>query len=419
MTAFWISACVMLAVALAFVVPGLLRGGTPDVSEAAVDARRRLKSLEQAFRDGHLSEEDYTERKQAIAGSLLDAVEPQQQTPRSVAAGVLLLIAAPIFAVMMYLQIGNPRAIELGRPVAGSSGAGGDGSGQPGAPELASAVTQLAARLAQNPEDVDGWFLMGRSYRAMDRYAEAADAFRRALELVPDQPVILIELAEALAFQSGEPTLPQEARDALDKAMAQDPTLQKGLWLQGLDAFNLGNYERALERWQALAAQLEPGSDGARQIAEQIAQVEQALGREPSIPASVAATPGPGSEAGGADQSDGAAQLTVEISLAPELASRVTPDDVLFVFARAHNGPPMPLAIQRLTAAELPTSVRLDSTMAMMPAMNLAAFPEVVVGARISKTGNATAQPGDMEALSEPIANNQAQPVRLEIATVL
>ena len=285
-------------------------------------------------------------------------------------------------------------------------------------------MKQLTDRLDDNPDNIDDWFMLGRTYKAMKRYGESANAYTKALELAPEEPVLLLEYAESLAFANGEPPFPEAARQALAKAMSLDPTMQKGLWLQGLDAFGSGDHATALERWQALAAQLEPGSEGAQHIAQQITLAKQALGQTDrpadttlsagaSAPKLAAASDSPDPQ----DSSE--AQLTVQISLAPELTARVSPQDVLYVFARAHNGPPMPLAIARLTAGELPTTVKLDASMAMMPAMNLAAFPEVVVGARISKSGNATAQPGDLQAISEPVANNQTQPVELKISSVL
>lgn len=403
----------MLALALAFVVPTLLRGAKANVSEAALDARRRLASLEAAHRDGHLSAEDYEARKSAIAGSLLEAVEPAVDSPKSPITGIALLVLSPVFAIVMYNQIGTPTAIS-GVPVVTENSS---------AMDFDVALKQLTDRLDDNPENVDDWFMLGRTYKAMKRYAESAKAYASALELAPDEPVLLVEYAESLAFANGEPPFPEEARQALAQAMSRDPTLQKGLWLQGLDAFSMGDNATALERWQALAAQLEPGSEGAEQIAQQIEVAKQAM--TPS--AAPSGNPRPDADSAPATAQSGsnpatnapAAQLTVQISLAPQLTPRVSPDDVLYVFARAHNGPPMPLAIARLTAGELPATVKLDSSMAMMPAMNLAAFPEVVVGARISKSGNATAQPGDLQALSNPVANNQPQPVELTISSVL
>ncbi len=418
MTAFWIIVSVMIALALVFVVPGLLRGSSTDVSEAALQARRRLQSLEAAHRDGHLSDEDYSQRKSAIAGSLLEAVEPVGQSPGSPLTGVALLIAAPVFAIIMYNHIGNPVAITGAPLMAGNSSGAGNGSGA-SAMDLDQAINTLKERLENDPDNVDDWFMLGRSYKAVKRFSEAAEAYLQALDLAPNEPVLLVEYAEAAAFANGEPPFPQAAREALEQAMAIDPTLQKGLWLQGLDAFSMGDNAVALERWQALAAQLEPGSEGAQQIAQQISIARQALAEDggQALATGTGQQPPPTSPQAG--DGEAKAELTVQISLAQELSSRVTPGDVLFVFARAHNGPPMPLAIARLTAGQLPTTVTLDSSMAMMPAMNLAAFPQVVVGARISKTGNATAQPGDMEALSGPVPNNQAEPILLEISSIL
>lgn len=397
MTSFWVLCGLMIVGALGILLPRMIRGVKPPLDDAAVNARRSLESLEAAHRDGHLTEADYQQRRGEIAEQLLNVVEPEASETRSTATAIGLALLVPVAALAIYLQVGTPGAID---------GSAAEPPPTPG--NMPAMIQQLRDRLENNPQDVDGWFLLGRSLRSLNDFAGAADAYSEALRIVPDQPVLLVEYAEALAFLGDGPQLPAAARQALDRAMAQDPTLQKGLWLKGMDAFNRQQPAEAIRYWEALLAQLEPTSPEAQQIEQQLALVRESLG---DAGATVGQAP--------ASEPAAAASLVVDVSLAPELAAQVNPGDTLFVFARAHNGPPMPLAIQRLTAGQLPARVTLDSTMAMMPAMSLTDFPKVVVGARISKSGNATAQPGDLEALSSPVDNNQAEPVELQIATVL
>ncbi|MEM9533619.1 MAG: c-type cytochrome biogenesis protein CcmI [Pseudomonadota bacterium] len=397
MTSFWVLCGLMIVGALGILLPRMIRGVKPPLDDAAVNARRSLESLEAAHRDGHLTEADYQQRRGEIAEQLLNVVEPEASETRSTATAIGLALLVPVAALAIYLQVGTPGAID---------GSAAEPPPTPG--NMPAMIQQLRDRLENNPQDVDGWFLLGRSLRSLNDFAGAADAYSEALRIVPDQPVLLVEYAEALAFLGDGPQLPAAARQALDRAMAQDPTLQKGLWLKGMDAFNRQQPAEAIRYWEALLAQLDPTSPEAQQIEQQLALVRESLG---DAGATVGQAP--------ASEPAAAASLVVDVSLAPELAAQVNPGDTLFVFARAHNGPPMPLAIQRLTAGQLPARVTLDSTMAMMPAMSLTDFPKVVVGARISKSGNATAQPGDLEALSSPVDNNQAEPVELQIATVL
>lgn len=408
---FWTLAAIMVALALLFVLPRLLRGSGPPVDDAAAQARRRLQSLEAAFRDGHLDADDYQAKRALIATELLDSVDEPAAPTRSPAVAAVLLVATPLLAIGLYLNLGNPRALGVSAPAPGEAAATAGES----APELADAMNQLVARLASNPDDVDGWFLLGRTYRTMNRFQDARDAYRRALELAPRTPPIMVELAEALAFSSGQTELPDEARALLEEALALDPNSQKGLWMLGLDAYNAGNFQQAVARWEPLLAQLEPGGGAALQVAEQLNLARERLGQPPVDSATAGAT----SPDRDAPAPSAGASLTVQIRLSPALHDRVRPGDTLFVFARAHEGPPMPLAIQRLTAGQLPATVQLDSSMAMMPAMSLDKFPRVVVGARISRSGNATAQPGDLQALSPPVSNASREPIELEIATVL
>ncbi len=415
MTAFWIAATVMAAAALAFVVPRLLSGPRATANPGDAGAvRRKLKSLAAARADGHLDEVEYERRRQQLASEWLDRVDRAAPVAgRSPATAYTLLILTPLAAVALYLLVGSPRAIvAAGSPAPPAATAAASG-GEAQAPELSTAITQLAARLAQNPTDVDGWYLLGRSYMAVGRHADARDAFARALELAPGEPALMVEYAEAIAFTSGQRQLPEEAETVLRDALARQPDSQKALWMLGIGAFQRQDYRTALDYWERLEALLEPDGPVARQVGEQIAAARAALGDGPA--AEAAAEPAP---AAASDDGDTPA-LTIEVSLADELQARVDPNDTLFVFARAVSGPRMPLAIQRLPAASLPTRVRLDASMGMVPNMNLATFPEVVVGARISKSGSAVPQPGDLEALSDPVSNRRPEPVRLLIDRVL
>ena len=231
----------------------------------------------------------------------------------------------------------------------------------------------------------------------------------------------MIDLAESIAFSSGQRELPDTAVSLLERALQLEPSAQKALWLMGLGKYQEGDYQTALGHWEQLLSLLEPGSAVADTVTEQINNARQQLdmelaaGAAPTVsPPDTSASVQPATANKGATRT-----LTVAVSLSAELSNRVRASDTLFVFARPVAGPKMPLAIQRLTAGQLPVTVTLDDTMGMMPEMNLATFPEVVVGARISRSGDATPQTGDLETLSGPIPNNQQQPVLLEINSVL
>jgi cytochrome c-type biogenesis protein CcmH len=259
----------------------------------------------------------------------------------------------------------------------------------------------------------------------MNRVDESLDAYRHAHELAKDNTAITVEYAQALALSAPDHRIAGEARDLLDAVIKADPTNQRALWLLGISDFQDKQYDAAIARWNALLPLLAEGSEVAQSVKKQIAEAEahrdgKALPEKPvtSADASIApnaARPATDANAAAPSASTDAPKLTVKVALDPKLAGHLDPDSTLFVFARAASGPPMPLAIQRLKASQLPLTVTLDDSMAMMPTMKLSLFPQVVVGARVSKSGNAMAQSGDLQTLSAPIDVHRSEPIALTI----
>ena len=422
MTMFWISATLMVAFALLFFVPGLLRGSRTSIKElghSAASQRLHLQSLESAFRDGHLNKKDYQSRRQKISDAMMATIEESPEVgdaDRSTGLGLTLAFVLPLLTLFLYLQEGTPEALE-DQPERGHSAPTDEPQQQ--APALGQAIASLIARLDQNPDDVDGWLLLGRSYMSMQNYQAARNALQRANELEPNEPLIMIDLAESIAFSSGQRELPGAAVALLERALKAEPTAQKALWLLGLGKYQQGDYQSALELWEQLLPLLEPGNGVAGTVTEQINNARQQLGMDLMTGAAPTASPPAAPIQSTPAGSEATRTLTVEVSLAAELSNRINPSDTLFIFARPVAGPKMPLALRRLTAGQLPVTVTLDDTMGMMPEMNLASFPEVVVGARISRSGDAMPQTGDLEAVSDPVPNNQQQPIKLEINSVL
>ena len=198
-----------------------------------------------------------------------------------------------------------------------------------------------------------------------------------------------------------------------------DPGHQRALWLIGISDYQAGDYNAAITAWNQLLPGLPPDSDIAKSVREQIADAQR-LGGTVAI-ADVAATPTAPAQTTGKESASpvAGAALTVNVSLDPGLRDRLDPTATLFVFARAENGPPMPLAIQRLSAATLPVTVTLDDSMGMLPSMKLSMFPKVVVGARVSRSGNALAQSGDLQVMANGIDIARKQPLDLVIDSVV
>jgi cytochrome c-type biogenesis protein CcmH len=290
------------------------------------------------------------------------------------------------------------------------------------------AVQGLRQRLeTQERDNPEGWAVLARSYMVLGRNDDAITAFERATALAPNDAGLIADHANVIAQREGM-AAGGRAVALLDKALAIDARQPKALALAGIAAFERQDYAAAVRRWEA-ALEVMPDHPFAAQMRDGIAQAKQALGAlgggggaaptAAAAPGAAAAAPGTaGSSAAAPPQTSAATSPTsaatsptsasagtVEgrVSLAPALATKASPDDTVFVFARAAQGPRMPLAILRKQVKDLPFDFKLDDAMAMSPQTTLSSVPKVIVGARISKTGNAIAQAGDLQGLSKPV----------------
>jgi cytochrome c-type biogenesis protein CcmH len=402
MTLFAILGVLLVAGALLFVVPTLARRAAgPAATRDAVNAavyRDQLRELEVDLKAGTLAPDQYDRARQELEARLaadLGREEVPAQAPVSARGAALALgLAVPICALAVYLVVGNPGALSV-RPEAGAGPHGMT------AQQFESLVARLAERLKQNPEDVEGWAMLGRSYAVLGRFPESSAAYAQAVARAPDDAQLLADYADALAMAQGR-TLNGEPERLLKRALAADPKNVKALVLAGTAAFDRNDKAGAIRYWERALLVLPAESEMAERVRASIAD---AGGR-----AEVAkAQPAP-AQAG--------ARVSGVVTLHPKLAGKVGPDDTVFIFARAAEGPRMPLAILRKQGRDLPVKFTLDDSMAMAPQMKLSAFPRIVVGARVSKTANATASPGDLQGLSQTVrvgATNVAVTIDSEV----
>jgi cytochrome c-type biogenesis protein CcmH len=383
---FWLYALVLVAVALAFVVPPLLGARRADAgadrdSHHLTLYRSRLAALDDQYDLGALSADDLAQATDELSRELLadtgtPPAGPGGGTQASVSRPWLAIavgVAVPLLSISLYQRLGEPQAIDP--PVAASSD-----------PTAENMVARLAERMQSEPGNSEGWLLLGRSYMAMERYAEAVDAFTAAHRLLGDGPELLSDLAEAEALMSGQDFLGVPGA-RLERALELDPEYPKALWLGAFAAMQRGEKALAVRRWQSLLDHQSADSEAAQVLRGLIAN---------SGAAEPAGNAGP--ELGQATQG-----LTVNVILADQLSANLSGDETLFVFARAARGPPMPLAVARKRVRDLPLTVTLDDSMAMAPNMKLSDFEQVVVGARISMSGSATAGSGDLQGFSEAV----------------
>jgi len=354
---------------------------------------------------------------QAAAIAPAAAAAPRSSGPFWALASVFVLVLAGVG----YGWKGTPKAVGTAPPgfEQGAAGGGG-GGGAGGAPQhsggaqLEALVKQLQERLEKSPGDHEGWTLLGRSQMALGRFAEASAAYEKALALKPDDAATLTDRADALGVLNGR-SLEGEPARLLEKALKIDPRQIKALVLVGTMEFQRGNYAAAQKRWQEVV-DIGPAGDGLVELArEGIAQAQARQGRAPAPQAQAQppAQPGAGAAPQAADKGPG---ISGTVRLSAALKAQAAPDDTVFIFARAAGGG-MPLAIVQKRVAELPAEFTLDDTQAMSPASRLSSAAQVVVTARVSKSGQATPQPGDLEGASTPVAPG-ARGLVVEISTV-
>jgi cytochrome c-type biogenesis protein CcmH len=388
MTAFWVIALLLAAGAVAFVLPPLLgrpraaRGAANDATNVAV-YRDQLRELDADLAAGTLARERYDDARRELEARLLDDVRDSGTGSRVAQPGRLAAIAAgiaiPLVSILLYFAVGNPTALS---PESGSHGVTRE--------QIEDMIGRLAARMKENPEDATGWVMLGRSYYVLERFPEAAAAYANAVKRATPDAQILADYADALAMAQDR-RLEGEPERLIAMALKIDPKNVKALWLAGTAAFEKKDFNGAIAHWQKILDIVPPDSDVAVAIRDGIADAQQLGGTVKTPPATArAAAPAPGKVSG-------------TVQLAPALAARVAPGDTVFVFARAVDGPRVPLAVTRKLVRELPATFTLDDTMAMAPGMNLSAHNQVVVGARISKSGTPAPQPGDFEGLSMPV----------------
>ena len=402
MTAFWVIAALLAAGALAFVLPPLLRrrraapGAGAEATNVAV-YRDQLRELDTDLAAGTLARDQYDEARRELEARLLADVQGGAAAPRAAATGRIAAIAAgiaiPVASILIYLAVGNPGALA---PETESHGITRQ--------QIEGLVDRLAARMKENPEDATGWVMLGRSYAVLDRFPEAASAYANAVKRSQPDAQLLADYADALAMAQGQ-RLQGEPERLIAEALKIDPRNVKALALAGTAAFENKDFKGAIAQWRKILAIVPADSDMADSIRDSIADAQQLAG------GAVEAQPAP---ARAAASSAGTVSGTVRLD--PALAARVAPGDTVFVFARATEGPRVPLAVLRKQARELPVAFTLDDTMAMAPGMKLSAHARVVVGARVSKSGQPAPQPGDFEGLSAPV-NVGASGVNVVIAT--
>ncbi|MDH5517224.1 MAG: c-type cytochrome biogenesis protein CcmI [Gammaproteobacteria bacterium] len=412
MLLFWSLVVLMLLAAAGFIVPALLgkqrlRNADRNQQNAAI-ASDRLQELDAEFEKGVIDNELYQQQKIELQKALVSDVteaEAALQTSKLPKWQLLLALGLlPLVALPLYLSLGNLSALDgvTVSPVSADHA-------QSSMVSMEQALNNLARKLEQDPTNVKGWQMLGRSYMSMRRFQAAADTYGKLYQLVGDQTDVLLAYADALSMTRGG-RISGQPFELIKKAIKQSPNNTTGLWLLGLGYSESGDFQAAIKSWQKLLPLLENNQDSQTKVRALIAQASKNLGQaEVSVQQPVVNT---------VKKNAAAVSITVSISLSDALKSRVKADDVVFIYAKAHQGPPMPLAAVRKRVAELPVTVTLDDSMAMMPQMKLSTFAKVDVSARVSGSGSAIAQSGDLQAAIVTVDLPSAASIKLIIDSV-
>lgn len=389
---FWLAAGLLLLVALAFLLIPVLRGRKAQAEEdrTALNValyQERLAELQGQRSAGTLTEEQLEAGRAEAARELLADTEGAD-TGRSSRLGKALPLAAalavPLLGIGLYLHWGASDKVELAREMR----------------EQPRTIEEMTARLEKvvqaQPDSAEGWYFLGRTYMAQERAGDAARAYERAVQVAGRQPELLGQWAQALYFASQKRFTP-EVQALTEEALKADANEVTSLGLLGIAGFEEGRFKDAIGYWERLIAVL-PQDDpsrgalqgGIERAREKLAESGETLPERDTVTKSMP-------------------QLKVRVDLAAALKDKVQPGDAVFIFARAAEGPPMPLAVKRLTVKDLPAEVVLSDADAMMPQLKISNFAQVQLVVRISREGNAKAGEwiGRSPALSSAVQEQQ------------
>ena len=369
--------------------------------------RQQFAELEQDRTNGVLTDELYQQARRELERRLLEETGGTETTPsraqRQVSSrpvAFALAVIVPTFSGLLYWQLGNPLAMT--QPPAGSlSAQGGADDARPSAESLEALIEQLKQKMEQNPSDGMGWVLLARSYVGMGRNAEAVQVFEKAVALIPNDAQLLADYADILGVVHGR-KLEGKPEVLIQQALKIDPRNVKALMLSGTVAFNRKDFARAAKDWELARSNLPADMDPemTQQLMAAIAEAQSQLGGgQKGMPAFAEATT-PAQPTGQAGQPR---MIRGTVTMAPGLAGKGSPTDTLFVFARETSGPPMPVSIVRATRKDLPFTFQLDDSTSPMPSRKLSSAGPVVIVARLSKSGQAMPQNGDLEGTSQPV----------------
>ena len=428
MIVFWVVAVLLIVASLMFLLPPLVQKKKNQIDEEIFDRselnatifKDQVAELERDLSVGVLTQEQFETANHDLERNFLQSNNPEDkatvsQVDRVIgrSAAVVIGVLIPIVAVTLYNLLGSGEAglnPQEAKPQVQAEAHDGN--------SIEEQISNLQKQLQSNPDDIESWAMLARSYYFMKKYSEASKAFERASSMTQESnPILLADYADALAMANSR-NMSGRPYELVKKALTIDPANQKALWLAGTASYQAQDFPKTLEYWKRLLQVFPKGSENYIQMQKNIGEMQQKLGL-PIDADIVAAANDSATNTSGTSASANGVKVTGVVTLADALALNASIDDTLFVFARAATGPRMPLAILRKQVKDLPLTFMLDDSMAMRPGMEISNFQEIIIGARISKSGNAMPQSGDMSGSFGPVNIGDASGVEIIIDKVV
>lgn len=404
---FWYFAGALMAlVALILSWPLLRRhsvaAGTSNRTINTSIYREKLAELVSERDKGVLSEAAYHEAHIELERRLIedtrndqkDATTTQSATgQRSIRTVITLLVLIPLAAIPLYLTLGKPAALD---PAAAQPIAANDANSQMA--HLNQMVAKLTEKLDKDPNNPKDWVMLGRVYRALGRYDKAEQAYLRAGPVANADSALILERVEMVLDKTGG-HIEGEALKLLNGVIKREPGNGRARFFAGYGAFSRADYKAAIAYWEPLLKQVQAGSQDAQNLERGIAEARARLGVNAPTMSMTDATVASPSVA----TTNNAAFIRGKVSLSPTLKAKASPSDTVFIFARALQGPPMPLAAIRITVADLPMEFTLDDSLSMSPQAKLSLFKNVRIEARVAKSGDVAAKSGDLVGIFDSV----------------
>jgi cytochrome c-type biogenesis protein CcmH len=417
MILFWILCAALLLVAILFVAVPLWRKSSSNNEVLRDDTnldllRDQAKELEVDLHNGLLTQDAYDQGKGELQSRLVEEVkiteQPAAKAPRNPARvlAIMMAVLLPIVSVSLYLTLGNMDALSPQDMIVADA---------EGVVHSAKALKKLEDKVKRGSKDPSDWWMLARTYTQQKRYSDASSAYGHLVVLVPNEAQLWANYADVYAMANGQTLQNNEVTKMLSKSLELDPNNNTALALSGSAAMERGDYITAITRWQALIDQLGPGTADGKVYVGGLKRAAELLVKQPGGKKKLAQLT---LKASAKSAKDSATAITGKVSLSRALVGKVSPDDTVFILARAAQGPKMPLAVMRKQVKDLPLKFTLDDSMAMQPQLKLSGFAQVVVVARVSKSGSPMSQAGDLQGMTSTIKPG-AKGLNIVIDTVM